>query len=395
MNRSQRTRYTLLILLLFSGLFRTDGAIGGEPEDIEVRVDQRVEAMAIVQYLADRLDAFNSPYRREVERHFSPYEDHEAVQLLREMMNIDTVPKGMHSESCMLAMYLKKDLSGVHELNRQDSSVYSSYYGHDRIREFLGLLPEFMKESDLGAFRKRMSPYYERWEKNMEDFLAEKDRTTPYEELFGIEKKWLLILNPLKEIQSSHATRTTPSFNKDTNCFSYSFREQGIEDSVAFLKSDRKMRDLFWHEGTHLALGEGSFVDFKEELMNYSHQFDSCKEQISKTFGYRKWTRYMDECIAYGASLYLMKKEEPERFPYQKLLMKYNGFAHTDIVLDAFEHYDELPEEKKGSDIAKELYPFILNELEKVEKGDRKLATDLEALKKKAMEIKKEKGSKN
>jgi hypothetical protein len=362
-----------------------------EDPDIEVRVDKRVEAMAIAQYLADRLEAFPSPYQRKVEEHFRPHEDHPTVEMLRDMMNIDTLPKGIHSESCMLAMYLHHDLKGVHPLNEQDSSVYSSYYGHERIREMLRSIPDFIEDTEFRKFRKRMGPYYRRWSKEMSDFLKSRDRSTPFRDLFEKEKDWLLILNPLKKIQSAHATRTTKSFNKDTNCFSYSYREPEIKDSVAFLKSHKKMRDLFWHEGTHLLLGEGSFVRYKEELESFQHQFDSVRSRIEETMGYDRWLRYVDECIAYGASLYLLKKEEPDRFPYQKLLMKYNGFAHTEHVLNAFQRYDALDE--KDSDIPSQLYPLILDEFEKVETGELELATDLDALKKKGMKMREKRES--
>lgn len=360
----------------------------GSSNDIAVRVDRRVEAMAIAQYLADRLEAFPSPYQKEVEEHFRAYEDHPTVEMIGEMMNIDTLPKGIHSESCMLAMYLHRDLKGVHPLNQQDSSVYSSYYGHERIRKMLRSLPDFMEATEFQKFRRRMKPYYRRWEKNMKSFLAKKDRSTPFQDLFQKEKDWLLILNPLKKIQSAHATRTTHSFNKDTNCFSYSYREPQVQDSLAFLKSPEKMRDLFWHEGTHLLLGKGTFVRYKEELKSFQHHFDSVQGRIQETMGYDGWLRYVDECIAYGASLYLLKKERPERFPYQKLLMKYNGFAHTEHVLNAFERYDAL-EEKKG-DIPSQLYPLVTEEFEKVDTGELELATDMEALKKKGKKMRKE-----
>lgn len=373
--------FLAMLLLIPLGL-KSNG-----PKDIEVRVDRRVEAMAIIQYLADRLEAFPSPYQKAVEEHFRPFEDHPAVRLTEEMMNIDSLPKGIHSESCMLAMYLHSDLKGVHPLNEQDSTVYSKYYGHDRIRDLLQLIPDFISTSAYSSFRKKMAPYYKRWEREMKRFLSSKNWTAPLEELFEKEKEWLLILNPLKKIQSSHATRTTPNFNADTNCFSYSFRQHGVKDSVAFLKSKRKMRDLFWHEGTHLILGKGSFVQYQEELKRFSHHFDSCRTRIGQTFGYEKWLRYVDECIAYGTSLYLLKKEDPERFPYQKLLMKFNGFAHTELVLNALEKYDE--REQKSEEVPSDLYPLLIDELEKVEKGKARLATDYKSLKEKGQEMKK------
>jgi hypothetical protein len=354
---------------------------------VEVRVDRRVEAFAIVQYLADRLDAFPSPYQSAVEDHFRPYQDHPAVKLVRNMMNIDTLPKGIHSESCMLAMYLHRDLEGAYPLNDEDSSVYGDYYGYARIEKLFRLLPDFMEKSSFSEFRKGMTPYYERWEREMKSFLDKMDPVKPFDKLYGTKSHWLLILNPLKKIQSAHATRTIPSFNRDTNCFSYSFRAEGVKDSVTFLKSERKMRDLCWHEGTHLVLGNGTFVRYKEELLRFSGQFDSCRARIRETFGYEKWLRYLDECIAYGASLYLLKKENPERFPYQKLLMKYNGFAHTRQVLDAFERYDAM--EDKQKEVPKDLYPILIRELEKVERGKSELATDYKALKKRGMKMEK------
>lgn len=358
-------------------------------KDIEVRVDPRVEALAIAQYLADRLDAFPSSYQKQVEKHFRPHEDHRTVRLLEEMMNVDTLPKGIHSESSMLAMYVHRDLKGVNPLNEQDSSVYSQYYGYERIRELLRSLSDFMEKSDYWAFRKEMRPFYQKWRGNMKEFLSKKDRTKPFHQLFEREMDWLLILNPLKKIQSAHATRTTASFNKDTNCFSYSYRKEDVKDSVVFLKSHKKMRDLFWHEGTHLILGDGTFVRFREELNRFRSHFDSVQSRIGETFGYEKWLRYVDECIAYGASLYLLKKEEPERFPRQKLLMKYNGFGHTEHVLNAFERYDQL--EEKGEDIASDLYPLLLEEFEKVKSGELGLATDYKKLKRKGMKMREKK----
>ncbi len=376
----KRLLWTASVLLL--GLFSLKSKGN---EIVEVRVDPRVEALAIVQFLADRLEAYPSSYQRAVVKHFRPYEDHAAVKLVKEMMNIDSLPKGIHSESCMMALYLKQNGKGLHRMNKEDSSIYSRYYGYERVQKLLKLLPDFMRESDFNRFRQKMKPYYERWEKQMKAFLKGHDWIDPFDKLFGTKSRISVILNPLKKVQSAHASRTRSYIDKDTIRFSYSYREAGPKDSIVFRKDKRKMKELLWHEGTHFVLGNGTFVRFKDSLQLFAHQFDSCRSRIQKRFRYGKWLRYLDEGLAYATTLYLMKKEAPERFAHQKLLMKYNGFAHTEQFLDLLERFEAL--KQKGTDIPGRFYPLLLEELKEVESGDEQLATDYRALKEKGMKM--------
>ncbi len=56
---------------------------------------------------------------------------------------------------------------------------------------------------------------------------------------------------------------------KQTDRFSSSFRTEKVQGSVAFRKGDRKMGDLFGHEGTHLVLGQGTFGDTRMSFKDF------------------------------------------------------------------------------------------------------------------------------
>ncbi len=363
--------------------FRTDVAFAGGT--IEARVDPRIEVLSIIQYLGDRLEMRPSSYSEAVEEHFSPYREHRAVDLVREMMDVDSLPIGVHSESSSLGLYLNEEFQLEHPLTAKDSAAYSRYYGYDRMLQLLRSVEDFARVSDFWSFRDEMKMNYQKWEQDIDAFLAGRSWAGEYGTFFNVERDWIIFLNPLKKVQSAHACDAYSQYHEGKNAFTFSFREPTSEDTVVFTKNERKWRDLIWHEGGHLITRDGTYIRYKDDLTRYKKQFSLCKERIAKTKGYRNWERYIDEAIAYGIALYQLADEDAAWFEIKRINMKLQGFLHTDIVLESLEEYEQ---HHQGEDFRDAFYPILLRNLEKAEEqGTASLKVDYQELQKKGRKL--------
>lgn len=127
-------------------------------EDLTLAVDPRVELISIVDFLAARSHpgGQGSPYRKAVHDHFSPYSEHLAVQIYRQL----AAARKIDAASAMQLVMGYSASPALEPEARPNRELVRALGGADTSEGFITALRDFAKQSKFDAFLRNQSGFY-------------------------------------------------------------------------------------------------------------------------------------------------------------------------------------------------------------------------------------------
>lgn len=178
--------------------------------EIPVCVDPRIELFSTIHRLAGtgQYDSRDIPvYIRDVEEHFGPFRDHEAVRLaikLRETHGLDG------NSPMALAVYLTDPpaLEGLASLDPVPSDL-DPRWTSDAIRSFLQAARKFAIDTDFGSFFTGHQSVYDHAINNLHGSMKGSDLLPWFQEYFGYKPDDYVIIIGMQNGTCNYGSRIT------------------------------------------------------------------------------------------------------------------------------------------------------------------------------------------
>jgi hypothetical protein len=257
---------------------------------INITVDPRIELLAVVQLLSDYglINTSDSPYRRDVLKHFSAHKGHPAVKLFAQMY-----PTGFLFDAPPAAMLYLSDPPGLDVRLPFPDKLKQRAGGGESLTKFLGALRDFARETKFGPFFAAHSEMYARWVSDARGKLEGRDYIGNIEAYYGSQQhSYNIILAPL-----FHEGGFGPRLRRDDGTFDvYSIiGPSTIEKDVVAFGTPEGFRHLAWHEFSH------SFINpLTEEHRARVAKYSSLHAPISDRMrqqGYSNWEGCVNEHV--------------------------------------------------------------------------------------------------
>ena len=320
------------------------GSLSSAPSErvespLTVTVDPRMELLAVVQFLSGYeeshhlISRFDFPYKRAVAEYFSPYRDHRAVALFRDMS-----AKGFSYDAPPAVMLYLSDPPEL-RVERPFTDYLSRRAGDEgRLEEFVGALRGFAQESRFMDFFADHADFYAHLVSKVEGPLRGLDVVGALEDYFGMRltQNYTVILAPL--FQGNYGPRVRQA--DGTSAFYSICGSSGLDASgAATFGSPQDFRHLLWHEFGH------SFVnplveEHREEVMKYARLHRPIAEAM-KQQAYGDWETCVKEHIVRAVTTRLAFQTRSPLVGIGSVLSeKARGFAYIEPLCRRLGEYE-------------------------------------------------------
>jgi len=301
---------------------------------IEVRVDARIELLAVVQCLAgyDQLNDLDLDDRREVLEHFAPWRNHPAVTLFarmaREGFTRDAPPAVMLRLADPPALELRAPFSVALETRAG---------GRLRLFAFLDSLRDFAAASRFMEFYAAHETEHRRLANATRRALRHARVVGPLEDYFGVPQNgYHVILAPLFQTGGYAARVERPPRIMD--CYAIlgpsaaPHRRPRFWDPVA-------LEALLWHEFTHVFVGNLP-GDCRDHILADSALFTPLRPRMIPQ-GYTTWEVCADEHLVRAVGVRLVARMVgPHAAEVEIERQTRLGFTYLPRLLPALERYE-------------------------------------------------------
>lgn len=325
----------LLLLIFFASLWPINTPTADLQRSINVFVDPRMELLAIVQYLSgyELITKFNLSYKQEIWDYFSPYKNHPAVTIFKDMRD-----KGFSYDAPPTAMLF---LSNPPDLNIQfpiTDYIIGRAGGKAKLMQFIDALRSFARETQFMTFFKLYEGIYLQFVNDVNNKMTGTDYIGTLENFYGwSQNSYNIILVPLfhtggygPRIERAGGTYDIYSIIGPVNVIN-DFPDFGSAESF---------KSLALHEFSH------SFVNpttdkFQEQIAKYSMLMNPIRERMEEQ-AYGTWETCVNEHIvraitsrfAYYESGWSAGNQE---INYHK---RQRGFLYIEFLYSRYEYYE-------------------------------------------------------
>jgi hypothetical protein len=253
----------------------------------KISVSPKLEALGVVQYLADdpvilkkNYDESNTRYAADIEEYFSSYKEEPVVRLYKKMRD-DGFKFGRIPELTLRmdsAFNLKEDVP--------DFDDYLRTIGGDKttLTVFLYLLSDFCFKTNFNLFFDNHREYYKNiisFTKNKVDKLGFIEKLISY---YGYEQNsYNIVLYPLSV--GGFATRLKAENNR-----------LDVYDFMCLPEKDIKFSSLLIHEFGHSYTNPLTYDKYANELAKYENLYQPIENKVKRQY-YPNWTECVSEHI--------------------------------------------------------------------------------------------------
>lgn len=342
----------LATLIFYTGCSQNNSAIMDKP-----KVDERVELLSIVARLAEYQEYNNKNfklYTDRIEKHFSPYKDHEVVQFAKKIR----IERGIGYDAVMaMAVYVDEKFDARTEFT---DTIPEQRWGKENAEEFVRLLKDFYKKAKCKEF----------FEENKDLYKEASNRFSPIFEYIDLDwysafygekpSEKYIIINGLGNGHSNYGpSYKVPNRQKEV----YAIMGAWSTDSLGMVvfNADNDFPILL-HEFNHsfvnhlLEKNESLFKDSGEKI------FDQVKNEMSKQ-AYGNWKTVLNEALVRAAVIKYMKDH---KFNSNMIENEINGQLNR-----SFLWIKELVQELDNYDKQRDTYPTLESYMPKLAEAYR------------------------
>jgi hypothetical protein len=321
---------------LLSGLLLFCAALGAQPQRIAVKVDPRIELMAVTQILADYgwtglLSRQDTPYRRDVDAWFAPYKNHPAVKRFAELAKAGYTFDGPAGTMVCLTAPPELKLEGSPE---QCGAPRAG--GAESLARWLEQLRALAAESDFMTFFRAHAGFYamlaEATGKNLP-----RDYAADLENYYGTKQgSYTIVLAPLL------VGNFGPRLERPGGTFDIFgiLGGGGGSGSMPQFGSVESLRGLVWHEFGHSFLNPE--IDRLKEAVARSGKLLEPIAARMKQQAYGNWHTAVIEHIDRAVEVRLAYRELGEEAGESTLGRELaNGFAYVEALAERLKEYEQ------------------------------------------------------
>jgi hypothetical protein len=312
------------------------GAAAHSQQRLEVKIDPRIELMAVTQVLADYgwtglLARQDTPYRREVDAWFAPFKQHAAVKRFAELARAGYTFDG--PARTMICLSAPPELKL--ELHPEECGAQRAG-GEASLEAWLEQLRDFARASDFGGFFRAHAGLYALMEEATRKKLV-RDYAADLEAYHGIRQaSYTIIPTPLL-VGNYGLRRARPDGRFDIFGI---LGASGTSDGVAQFGSVETLRALVWHEFGH------SFVN--PEVERLSAMVEKSKKLMDpiaakmRASAYQQWRTVAIEHVDRAVAVRLAFRELGEDAGEQALANeRASSFAYVGALADRLKEYEQ------------------------------------------------------
>ena len=259
-----------------------------------VRVDQRMELLAVVQALSSYpgplpmlFNGFDFEYKTAFREHFEPFAGYRAVALFDEMW-----PEGFSFDAPVGAVLHYGEPPELEPIIPIPEYYQRRAGGAERLDEFIEELRNFARDADFAQFHLANAKYYRRLENAVKAQIGEINPGV-LEDYYGTrQNSFNIVLVPL-----FHQGAFGPSVTyEDGSCDVYSvIGPTELRDGELFFLGPDDLKHLIWHEFSH------SFVNpvvdnFTQQVAEYAALLKPIKQQMADQ-AYQDWQTVVYEHV--------------------------------------------------------------------------------------------------
>lgn len=312
-------------------------------ENLQVRVDPRIELLSIVQFFSDYgsvyrpLTELDSAYSQAVNDYFSNFKNHPVITLFGEL-----VKEGFNfSDPIDLAFDLDFDLKrNSLVLDKSVSSLITKKVGRiSQIRLFVQNMADYAEQTDFGHFYQTNKDFYGEIIDEVKTKLSSFNLTGAFENYYGVHyESYHLVLNALCDSGGYGVWRE----NEDGRLSAYSITGPiGIEEGILRFVGDPQGFCAFnWHEFGHSVVNSLT-SHYLEEIAQFENLFEPIAEKM-KAQAYGAWEFCFNEHIIRACVIRLLTREFGEKLAQE--LREYEksiGFYLLDPLIEWLNVYEE------------------------------------------------------
>lgn len=348
-----------LVILSSCLLFSTTASFAAQPAEkssLEFKVDKRLETLYYVFLLADYplVTRFDNTYKADAKTYFQSYKDHQAVTLVRKLME-----NGFATDYAVSWLY---QYSGFPQFKKQGSVNYpfeEMGLNKDSLELLHAALIDFYKTAKCDAFLAKEKSFLSTMIKNAEDSFSRKDVVKVIEDYFGVKSnaKFYIVLSPLLHSGGYSLERT------DAHEVYALIGPGSSENGMPVFDKIFMEQDIAIHEFTH------NYANIIVDLYMAQSKplepkiFPPVKDLVADQ-GYPDWKTFMYELLVRATTIRIAEKmygkaAADELVEYEKSV----GFQYVVEVCDELAKYET---QRDKYPTMTDFYPVILKRLEKI-----------------------------
>jgi tetratricopeptide (TPR) repeat protein len=321
---------------------------------MDIVIDQRMELLTSLEFLSNCVDPgfmaltkFETSYKKDFIKYFSPYKDHQAVELYTKMSI-----SGFSLDGSAAAMFHLSNPPYLKIERPFEEWMIQRANGKDQLENFIHLLREFAIETRFVEFFEKHEEAFQKMIIDSKKELIASKIIKPIESYYGAKQhSYTVLLLPLFR-QGGNGFRIRR--DEDTYDAYAIIGPAGVKDTLPYFDSTKTF--TLWHEFSH------HFVDpmtekFEDELRP---KFQSLSD---KRQDYPAWENIVNEYIIRGITARLAFHYEGNEFALRVLKSERGeGFIHIDSVYNKLKEYES---DRETYDKLIKFYPRIIEVLEK------------------------------
>ncbi|NIM16487.1 MAG: DUF4932 domain-containing protein [Candidatus Aminicenantes bacterium] len=322
-----------LLLPVLAGLIWISITSPTTAQKINIRVDPRIELLAVVQFLSDYdlINTFEFPYKHDIKNHFSAYKGHPAVKGFAEMR-----AQGFSFDAPPTAVL---HLSNPPEL--KINPPFTDYLiqragGKEKLEPFVKNLRDFARKTQFIAFFKSHHRTYSQTVERVKKKLEAVDYIGILKKYYGMKQRsYNIILVPL--FKGNYVPRVK---HKDGNFDVFNIVSPlGIKNGLPEFGTVKYFKHLAWHEFSH------SFVNpiqhqYQQQIDSFSSLFAPIAKKM-KQQAYDDWRITVNEHIVRAVTTHLSYMTKGKEAGDQALRYeKQRGFLYVEPLCKKLEIYE-------------------------------------------------------
>jgi hypothetical protein len=312
------------------------GAAAHSQQRLEVKIDPRIELMAVTEVLADYgwtglLSKQDTAYRRDVDAWFAPFKQHAAVKRFAELAKTGYNFDGPAGTMICLSAPPELKLEG-----RPEECGAERAGGAASLVAWLEQLRDFARVSDFGSFFRAHAGLYSLMEEATRKKLV-RDYAADLEVYHGIRQASYTIIPAPLLVGNFGPRHSRPDGRFDVYGI---LGASGASDGVPQFGSVESLRGLVWHEFGH------SFVNPEVERLSASLEKSSkLMDPIAakmRASAYQQWQTVVIEHVDRAVAARLAFRELGEDAGGQALANeRASSFVYVEALAERLKEYEQ------------------------------------------------------
>lgn len=346
------------LILFSSNIFAQSNNLEPVKKDINglnIQVDPRIELLTTVQIISEYpfLTSFESGYKSKVIKYFSPYSNHKAVKLFKEMY-----PEGFSFDAppaIMLHYSSSIDLKLIHPL---EDDYIERAGGQEKLDEFMEALRQFAADTKFDEFYNSNIEYYKKMVNLNANTIKNKNYIEEVENFFGKKNNsYTVILASL--VHPGGFGSNIKLENGESDIYSV-LGPTEMKSSVPSYGTQDDFKELIWHEFSHSFVNPITEKNINE-VNKYKNLFTPISERMSSQ-AYTSWETCVNEHLLRAITArraYIDNGYEA----YQNNINyeKNRGFFYVKALAEKIAEYEKTRNQYKDFE---EFYPEIIKTFE-------------------------------